>query len=275
MKKKNDNICKFVSGKNINHIVIKNFIYETKMYDTNKIPLNQSNAICLVISGRGKLITESSEKELKSGTMFFVFSDIPHKIKNIDKLTYMYITFQGVRSQELFERYSISPTHNVFSNHEGLISFWQSSIGQATDENLDIISESVLLYSFSQLSPASTDSIQSLTNTVSEYMNEFFTDSSLSLSSTADALGYNAKYISRIFKKNVGITFSCHLKNIRIKHAIFLIEQGVTSIKNVALLSGYQDPLYFSKCFKQTIGISPKEFIKKSIITENKNDSCE
>ena len=42
------------------------------------------------------------------------------------------------------------------------------------------------------------------------------------------------------------MTFSDYVKNIRIRHAVFLIEQGVRVVKNVALLSGFSDPLYFS-----------------------------
>ncbi|MDD6478723.1 MAG: AraC family transcriptional regulator [Oscillospiraceae bacterium] len=34
------------------------------------------------------------------------------------------------------------------------------------------------------------------------------------------------------------------------------------SIKNVALLSGFTDPLYFSTVFKNKTGSSPKTYIK-------------
>ena len=44
----------------------------------------------------------------------------------------------------------------------------------------------------------------------------------------------------------MSITFSAYLTNVRLKHAVFLMEQNVTSIKNIALLCGYKDPLYFS-----------------------------
>ena len=71
------------------------------------------------------------------------------------------------------------------------------------------------------------------------------------------------RHFWRCISKEVGITFSEYLKNTRIKHAIFLIEQGITSVKNIAILSGYRDPLYFSKIFQQTVGISPSIFINK------------
>jgi AraC-like DNA-binding protein len=53
------------------------------------------------------------------------------------------------------------------------------------------------------------------------------------------------------------------LKGLRIRRAVFYMEEGVNSVKNVALLSGYSDPLYFSKVFGSEMGITPKEFIKQ------------
>ena len=54
-----------------------------------------------------------------------------------------------------------------------------------------------------------------------------------------------------------------YLHMFRIKYAISLFENGLDSIKNVAFLSGYSDPLYFSTVFKNKIGISPKNYIKE------------
>jgi AraC-like DNA-binding protein len=41
------------------------------------------------------------------------------------------------------------------------------------------------------------------------------------------------------------------------------MEQGVVSVKNVSLLSGFRDALYFSKVFTTEEGISPKAYIKQ------------
>ena len=119
------------------------------------------------------------------------------------------------------------------------------------------------MYTFSQLYSSPLDKEDYLVNDILKFIEDNFTDASLSLQSAASELGYNAKYISRIFKENLGVTFSEYLKNVRIQHASFLMEQGITAIKNVAILSGYSDPFYFSNVFKKTIGISPSEYVKK------------
>ena len=57
--------------------------------------------------------------------------------------------------------------------------------------------------------------------------------------------------------------FNEYLKNIRIKHATFLFAHGINSVKNVAHLSGFSDPFYFSSVFKKEMGVSPKEYKDK------------
>ena len=260
---KRNNICKFVTPKTYEKIVTTNFVYECNAPEKAVMRLPKSNAMYLVVNGAGKLCTNSFQKELCEGDMFFTFIDVPYGIENNGDLQYMYVTFHGERSQELFMRFGITPSRCVLSGYSRLINFWQTSLNKSNENNLDLISESVLLYSFSQISPAESIK-QSLTGDILEYVEQNFSDSKLSLSTVSDALGYNHKYLSRIFKEDVGITFSEHLKTVRLQHAVFLIDQGVTSIKNIAFLSGYNDPFYFSNVFKQSIGISPSKYIMKN-----------
>ena len=262
MKKLNENICKFVPYTSSEQIITTNFVYETNAENFDKMTIKKNHSVYLVANGSGRLYTEFHTYDLQPGTVFFTFAATPHRIENTGNIQYMYITFNGNRSQELFERFQISPVYCVFKGHEGLFSFWQNCLGKANEKNLDLISESVLLYTFSQMVPVSQDSEEYLTGNILKYIEAHFTDSSLSLASASEALGYNSKYISRVFKQNIGITFSEYLKNTRIQHATFLMEQGITAVKNVAFLSGYSDPFYFSNVFRQTVGISPSEYIE-------------
>ena len=75
--------------------------------------------------------------------------------------------------------------------------------------------------------------------------------------------GYNEKYLSHLFKSRIGVSFTEHLRNKRISYAVLLFEHGLDSVKNVAFLSGFSDPLYFSTVFKRSLGVSPKEFIDR------------
>lgn len=259
-----ENICKFINNAPTGVIKISNFVYETNNDILNKTNTKQTNMVFLIVSGSGVLTSQNQTHKISSGHLFFIFSGTPFKIESDNNLKFMYISFSGDRTDELFKRYSINSQNFIFDDNEGLISFWQSAITRASETNLDLISESVLLYTFSQLTPPEKSKEQHLADSILSYIDSNFSDFNLNLSSIADKFGYNSKYISRVFRQSTGTTFSNYLKHTRLKHAIFLMEQGLTSVKNIALLSGYNDPLYFSNVFKKEIGIPASEYIKQN-----------
>ena len=118
-----------------------------------------------------------------------------------------------------------------------------------------------MLYSLAKLKPKKTEQSDAVGLMIT-LTQERFTDPSLSLSTLADAIGYDSKYVSSLFKRRTGIAYTHFLRDLRIKHAVFLMEEGVANVKNVALLSGFEDPLYFSKVFTASEGISPKVYIQ-------------
>ena len=263
MKKTRENICKFVTETENAALTMLYFVFEKKNANKGNVIARAAHALYMAVAGNGVLTVGNCVHSLVPGTLAFVFTGEEHEISGNDDFEYMYIAFKGQRAEELFERFAVNRANRIFGGFESLLPFWKTAIGRADCTNLDLISESILLYTFSQMSESTETCEQHLTGDIIGYIETYFSDNTLSLASTAQALGYNPKYISRIFSKNVGITFSEYLKNTRIKHAVFLIENGVTAVKNIALLSGYSDPLYFSNVFKTSIGMSPSEYVAK------------
>lgn len=64
------------------------------------------------------------------------------------------------------------------------------------------------------------------------------------------------------FKKIFGKSPLEVMENIRMQNARKLLESTEMSVKEIALSSGYKDPLYFSKRFKNKYGVPPSEFRK-------------
>lgn len=68
------------------------------------------------------------------------------------------------------------------------------------------------------------------------------------------------EYISNLFGKETGMTFSNYLKKIRIEKAKELILATDMKIYEIACSVGYPDQKYFSKVFKEYTGVSAKQF---------------
>ena len=118
------------------------------------------------------------------------------------------------------------------------------------------------MYSFSLLTRVN-DPREDVIFRLIRHTEENFSDPNLSLAALAEEWGYSAKYLSDRFKKRMELGFSLYLTNRRIRHGVFLLEHGVESVKNVAFLCGFRDPLYFSKVFRAQMGCSPKEYLHR------------
>ena len=259
---KKDNICKFVTSYKNENLKTINFIYETQVNTMrNKITL-KNNVIILTVGGTGEFNFDNQKITISVGQLIFGFSGETFYVTNDDSLEYLYISFNGNRTEELFKRFNINKYNRLFDNQQGLIPFWTDSLTRAEIDNIDLLSEGVLLYSLSKLKKYNVIK-EDVVNKIIEYVDKNFDDVDLSLQKIADNWSYNSKYLSIVFKKRTGIGFVEYLKNIRLKHAVFLMEKGVNSIKNIAYLCGFKDSMYFSKVFKQDLGVSPKEYINK------------
>lgn len=82
----------------------------------------------------------------------------------------------------------------------------------------------------------------------------------LGLDSFAEKYRLTPEYISAMFTKEIGVTFSNYLKKVRIEHAKDLLINTDKKIFEVACMVGYPDQKYFSKVFKEYTGVSAKQY---------------
>lgn len=81
-----------------------------------------------------------------------------------------------------------------------------------------------------------------------------------SVQDIADSIGITRAYLSTCFKTVYSFSVQEYLTEYRMKKAKEMLFDSDMKIKEVALSSGYQDELYFSKVFKKRFGVSPRKF---------------
>ena len=256
---KNENICKFSPARS-SDLICLHFIKEANLSQAGNMRARH-HALHLVAEGEGELHLGNASYALSRGSLFFVADGAEFSIRG-EGLVYYYISFFGRRAQELMARFGVLSGSGVFGGYEGLIPFWEDCQREAMEGNIDILCESVLLYSLAKLRPAKSERAGAVSQIVAA-VQERFSESTLSLPVIAKQIGYDPKYLSSLFKRKKGVSFTQYLREVRLRHAVFLMEQGVDSIKNIALLSGFGDPLYFSKIFAAAMGESPKAYIAR------------
>lgn len=70
----------------------------------------------------------------------------------------------------------------------------------------------------------------------------------------------NADYLGRLFKSEVGLTYTNYLNKIRLEKAKYLLLNTHMKISDISKQVGYLNTNYFFTIFKKTIGTSPQEF---------------
>jgi two-component system response regulator YesN len=82
----------------------------------------------------------------------------------------------------------------------------------------------------------------------------------ISLQEFAADHGVSMAYFSRLFKDEIGMTFSDYLTHIRMKKAKELLARGDLRPGEISVLVGYEDPKYFSQVFRRAAGMSPLDY---------------
>lgn len=72
--------------------------------------------------------------------------------------------------------------------------------------------------------------------------------------------GYHPFYISQMLKKKAGITLHQYIIAYRLKAARALLENTEKTVIDIAAQTGFTDASYFTKMFKASYGMTPKEF---------------
>lgn len=84
----------------------------------------------------------------------------------------------------------------------------------------------------------------------------------LGLQTIAEHFSLNKNYLSTVFKKEVGVSFTAYVNQKRIEHAIYLLNTSPLPIQDISSLCGIHDLNYFSRIFRQQVGMSPSGYRK-------------
>lgn len=91
----------------------------------------------------------------------------------------------------------------------------------------------------------------------------------LNIDEIADALHLGRNTFYKKFKSLTNITPVEFVRDRRLQKAKLLLDQGADNIATVAYQVGFNNPKYFSTCFREKFGISPKAYSQKTLGTKN------
>ena len=101
-----------------------------------------------------------------------------------------------------------------------------------------------------------------ITTRVMKYLQQHYTEATLTVDMVADYACVSRAHLSRVFKAYTKESVHEYLTNLRMHHCRQMIADG-NSILDSSIASGFSDYSSFVKTFKKLFGMTPQEFRKK------------
>ena len=92
----------------------------------------------------------------------------------------------------------------------------------------------------------------------------------INLSKLAETYNRNEKYMGRLFKKSVGMSFAEYKQEKRLELAESLLVSGNDRIIDIALECGFNNISYFNRSFQKKYGSTPTEYRRRKSVRKPK-----
>ena len=94
------------------------------------------------------------------------------------------------------------------------------------------------------------------------YIKQHFAEK-ITLEQLANTVYISPAYFSRLFKHELGISFTSYLNNVRIEKSKNLLTDNSLKLVDIAYMVGFESQSYFTKVFKKIVGIPPLQYRDK------------
>ena len=185
-------------------------------------------------------IVHHVNKESKKMTARWIFLDVEiNKAVSLDLLYRFPTVINDDRKNELnmlFDR--LFESDNIWKNYSDCYALMEYLIQTAT--------------------PIPNKAHKGVQDTVA-YMKEYY-EKEITIKSLSNIANMSESNYYAVFKKHTGISPIAYLNNYRLSIAADKLSETIDTVSRISYSVGIRDPLYFSKLFKKTYGMTPKEY---------------
>jgi AraC-like DNA-binding protein len=224
--------------------------------------------------GRGEIEIDGKVYELRANCFCIIPPATPHRYcsSGEEPWTIYWLHFNGCQAGSIFGKYSQKGEFLVkeLAYEPGRIAFFDHLLDVADQgfsaRSLDYVNMSLghLLASFlyPQLtclsSPAQSDAVSLAVSFMKNKLS-----AGLSMNELAAAARCSASHLHALFKQQTGYSPLQYFNHIKVRQSCQYLSFSSLTIKEISLRLGMNDPLYFSRLFKKSMGISPVGYRKK------------
>lgn len=227
-----------------------------------------------ILSGRGKFAIGGEEYPLEAGCGFLITPDelAFYQADEKEPWTYVWVGFSGTLAAEYVNNIGLSVRQPVFRSEasEELYHIVKDMMDHNTyDLSHDLRRNGLLGVFLSVIAEGSRVEKNAEDDRANIYVRKAvsFIESNycnpIKVTDVADYVCINRSYLYTLFQQSMGMSPQRFLSTFRITKAAELLQLTSLPIESIALSCGYQDPLVFTKAFRQMKQMSPSAFRKE------------
>ncbi|OGV53102.1 MAG: hypothetical protein A2017_04485 [Lentisphaerae bacterium GWF2_44_16] len=223
--------------------------------------------LLLTLDGEAWVKEGKRKKKLRKGSWFILRPGLVHSYRDIVPWSLAYVHFYGTSAAWTVNELGFLKRENLgFMQADNsarellfrLISRAEDvSISGEIIRNAMLVELLVALHQNYRRNKNDNDPLEA----VREYIGANL-DKELTLPCLAELSGFSQFHFIRVFRGKYGYSPIQFIQKLRIEKAKELLgdESESMKVREVAKASGFKDPLYFSKAFRQWTGTSPEKF---------------
>lgn len=226
-----------------------------------------------ILSGKGRFSIGGKEYPLEAGYGFLITPDelAFYQADENDPWTYVWVGFSGVQAAEYISNIGLSVRQPIFRSEESEELYRivkdmmeHNTFGLSHDLRrngqlgvfLSIIAEGTKVAE-NEVDRANNYVRKAISFIQSNYCNP------IKVTDVANYVCINRSYLYTLFQNSMGMSPQQFLSTFRITKATELLQLTALPVESIALSCGYQDPLVFTKAFKQMKKMSPTSYRKE------------
>ncbi len=229
------------------------------------------------LSGTGTLYADNSKGateiwQIKSGQGFMIF---PHQVctyiaDHEIPWEYVWIDFDGLRAKETVELAGLSVDQPVYkARYKDILETMKQEmlyiVNHKSESPFHLIGH-LYLFIDSFVRSATSGQVSKGNSLRDFYIKEAFSyieqnfQNDISIEDISAFCGLNRSYFGKIFRENTGKSPQDFLISYRMTKATELLKLTNLSVGDIGNAVGYPNQLHFSRAFKNTYGISPRQW---------------
>lgn len=223
--------------------------------------------------GKGEIILDNVKYIINPNEFFIIPKRTKHEYfaDESDPWTIYWFHFTGDIASELYNRYKITDAKNYknipFSKEK--IVLFENIFTLFDQNNLESEIEYANLLSLNFVSTfIYQDPYFKVNNNIINSIKEFLLDNldkKFTLDEVAEKFNYSKSYLHTKFKSSTGYPIMVFFNLKKTQKACEYLSYTDLSIKEISFKVGFDDPLYFSRIFKNFMGKSPRNYKKNEL----------